>query len=96
MAQECNSKVSGMYDVCGARVAVKVDWSNLGALNEKKFKDIGFAVTKCAVPNIPYTPVPEWFKRNPKLVDEHGFQIQKVGNQKKHVILVVQTMIWRR
>ena len=54
---------------------VRVDWSTLGALNEKKFGCIGIAFTKCAVPDVPYIPVPDWFRRNPGLVDEHGTPI---------------------
>ena len=70
MAQGRNSKISGMYDVCGARVLVKVDWSSLGALNEKKFGGIGITFTKCTVPDFPYILVPEWFRENSKLVDD--------------------------
>jgi hypothetical protein len=32
-------------------------------------------VPKCAGPEISYTPVSEWFRKNPKLVDEHGTPI---------------------
>jgi hypothetical protein len=49
---------------------VRVDWSSLGALTEKKFGGIGIAFTKCTVPDIPYIPVPEWFRENSGLVDD--------------------------
>ena len=49
---------------------VRVDWSSLGPLNEKKFGGIGIAFTKCTVPDIPYIPVPEWFRENSRLVDD--------------------------
>jgi hypothetical protein len=49
---------------------VRVDWSSLGALNEKKFGGIGIAFTKCTVPDISYIPVPEWFRENSRLVDD--------------------------
>ena len=54
---------------------VRVDWSTLGALNAQKFGGIGTALTKCTVPDIPYTPVPEWFRTNPRLVDDPGAPI---------------------
>jgi hypothetical protein len=49
---------------------VRVDWSSLDALKEKKFGRIGIAYTKCTVLDIPYIPIPEWFRTNLKLVDE--------------------------
>ena len=49
---------------------VRVDWSSLGALNEKKFGGIGIAFTKCTVSDIPYIPVPEWFRKNSRLVGD--------------------------
>jgi hypothetical protein len=56
---------------------VRVDWSNLTALSERKFGGLGIAYTKCIVSDIPYTPVPEWFMKNPKLVDEPGGPISE-------------------
>jgi hypothetical protein len=47
-----------------------MDWSSLGALHGQKFGGIGIAFTKCIVLDIPYTPIPKWFKKNPRLVDE--------------------------
>jgi hypothetical protein len=38
---------------------VRVDWSNLATLSEKKFGGLGTAFTKCTISDIPYTPVPE-------------------------------------
>ena len=54
---------------------VRVDWSSLGALNEKKFGGIEIAFTKCTVPDIPYIPVPDWFKENSRLVDDHSTSV---------------------
>lgn len=62
---------------------VRVDWSSLGALHDQKFGGIGIAFTKCTVPDIPYTPVPEWFRKNPKLVDEPGAPIPEGREPKK-------------
>ena len=62
---------------------VRVDWSSLGALHGQKFGGIGIAFTKCTVPDIPYTPVPEWFRRNPRLVDEPGAPIPEGREPKK-------------
>jgi hypothetical protein len=62
---------------------VWVDWSSLGALHGQKFGGIGIAFTKCTVPDISYTPVPEWFRRNPRLVDEHGTPIPEGREPKK-------------
>ena len=56
---------------------VRMDWSSLGALKEKKFGGIRIAFIKYAVPDILYTLVPVWFRRNPKLVDEVGFLISE-------------------
>jgi hypothetical protein len=58
-----------------------VDWLSLGALKERKFGGIGEAYNKYTVPDIPYTPVPEWFKTNPKLVDEPGTPITEIPLQ---------------
>ena len=49
---------------------IRVDWSNMGALNEKKFGGIRIVFTKYTVPDIPYISVPEWFRRNFKLVED--------------------------
>ena len=68
--------------------AEHVDWSSLGALKDKKFGSVGIAFTKCAVPNIPYTPVPEWFRKNA--------QFQRVENQNNDVNVVEQTMTGSR
>jgi hypothetical protein len=62
---------------------VRVDWSSLGALHDQKFGGIGIAFTKCTVPDIPYTPVPDWFKKNPRLVDEPGVPIPDDREPKK-------------
>ena len=50
---------------------VKVNWSSLDALHGQKFGGIGVSLTKCTVSDFPYTSVPEWFRRNPGLVNEH-------------------------
>ena len=47
----------------------------MGALNEKKFGGIEIAFTKCTVPDIPYIPVPDWFKENSRLVDDHSTSV---------------------
>jgi hypothetical protein len=60
-----------------------VDWSSLGTLNEKKFGDIEIIFIKWTVRDIPYTPVPEWSRRNPKLVDEPGTLIPEGREPKK-------------
>jgi hypothetical protein len=68
---------------------VRVDWSSLGALHGQKFGVIGIAFTKCTVQDIPYTPVPEWIRRNPRLVNEHetlildGREPKKPRNHKR-------------
>jgi hypothetical protein len=62
---------------------VRVDLSSLGVLHGQKFGGIGIAFTKCTVPDIPYTPVPEWFKKNPRLVDEPGVPIPDDREPKK-------------
>jgi hypothetical protein len=63
---------------------VRVDWSNLAALSERKFGGLGIAYTKCTVPDIPYIPVPEWFRKNPKIVDEPGGPILE-GREPKRI-----------
>jgi len=62
---------------------VRVDWSSIAALQGLKFGGLGPAYTKCTVPDIPYTPVPEWFRKNPKLVDEPGTPIPEGRTPKK-------------
>ena len=62
---------------------VRVDWASLDALNAQKFGGIGFAFTKCTVSDISYTPVPEWFRRNPRLVDEPGTPMPEGREPKK-------------
>jgi hypothetical protein len=62
---------------------VRVDWSSLDALNEKKFGGIGIAFTKYTVPDIPYTPFLEWFRRNIKLVDEPGIPFSEDREPKR-------------
>jgi hypothetical protein len=62
---------------------VRVDWSRLAALSERKFGGLRIAYTKCTFLDILYTPVPEWFRRNPKLVDEFGFPIPEGREPKK-------------
>jgi len=47
------------------------------------FGGIGIAFTKCIVPDISYTPVPDWFRKNPKLVDESGMPIPDGREPKK-------------
>ena len=48
---------------------IRVDWSTMGALDAQKFGAIGVTFIKYKVPDIPHTPVPEWFRRNHGLVD---------------------------
>jgi hypothetical protein len=62
---------------------VRVDWSSLDALHSQKFGGIGITFTKCTVPVIPYTLVPEWFKKNPRLVDEPRVPISDAREPKK-------------
>ena len=62
---------------------VRVDWSSLIVLHGQKFGGIGIALTKCTVPDIPYTPVPEWFRKNHELVDEPGTPIPEGRTPKK-------------
>ena len=50
---------------------VRVDWSTLKSVN-KKIGQIGDALAMKKPVNIPYEPIPDWFRQNPKLVDEPG------------------------
>ena len=50
---------------------VRVDWSTLKSVN-KKIGQIGDALAMKKPTNIPYEPIPDWFRQNPKLVDEPG------------------------
>ena len=50
---------------------VRVDWSTLKSVN-KKIGQIGNALAIKKPVNIPYEPIPDWFRQNPKLVDEPG------------------------
>jgi hypothetical protein len=49
----------------------------------EKIWGLGIAFTKCTVPDISYTPVPEWFRNNPKLVDEPGGPISEGREPKR-------------
>ena len=60
-----------------------VDCSSLAALSKRPFGGIGPAFTKCIVPDIPYTTVSKWFRRNPRLVDELGTPIREGGTPKR-------------
>jgi hypothetical protein len=62
---------------------VMIAWSSLGDLHGHKFGDIGITFIKCTVSNIPYTPFPEWLKRNLRLVDESGTPIPDGREPKK-------------
>ncbi len=62
---------------------VRVDWSSLGVLNENKFGGIGIAFTKCTVPNIPYIPVPKWFRKNSRLIDDRSTPVPDGRKPKK-------------
>jgi len=55
----------------------------LGALHGQKFGGIGIAFTKCKVLYILYTPVPDWFRKNSRLVDEPGMPIPDGREPKK-------------
>ena len=48
---------------------VRVDWSTLKSIN-KKIGQIGDALSTKKLVDIPYEPIPNWFRQNPKLVDE--------------------------
>ena len=50
---------------------IRVDWSTLKSMN-KKIGQIGDALAIKKLMNIPYEPIPDWFRQNPKLVDEPG------------------------
>ena len=50
---------------------VRVDWSTLRFIN-KKIGQIGDALSTKKLVDIPYEPVPDWFRQNLKLVDELG------------------------
>ena len=83
MAQECNSVVCGVYDVCGARVASWSGLVNFGCSECSEIWAIRIAFTKCKFPDIPYTPVSEWFRMNLGLVDDPGTPIPKGREPKK-------------
>ena len=83
MAQECNYEVGGVYDICGARVASETRLVKSGCSAWSEIWGLGPAFTKCTVPDIPYTPVPEWFRKNPGLVDEPGTPILDGRTPKK-------------
>ena len=53
---------------------MRVDWSTLW---QDKFGSVGDALSKCQDVDIPYSPVPQWFRKNPKLVDELGCPLPK-------------------
>ena len=46
-----------------------MDWSTLKSVN-KKIGQIGDALAIKKPVNIPYEPIPDWFRQNPKLMDE--------------------------
>ena len=48
---------------------VRVDWSTLRSTN-KSIGQIRDALSKKKPLEIPYSPVPNWFRQNPMLVDE--------------------------
>ena len=50
---------------------VKVNWSTLKSIN-KNIRQIRDAMAKKKPVEIPYPLIPEWFRQNPKLVDELG------------------------
>ena len=50
---------------------VRVDWSTLKSIN-KKIGQIGDTLIIKKPVDIPYEPIPDWFRQNPKLLDEPG------------------------
>ena len=71
MAKEHDSEMCGFSDVRQAcpegksglvysKIREQEDWTNWRCLGNKKSV------------NIPYEPIPDWFRQNPKLVDEPG------------------------
>ena len=48
---------------------VRVDWSTLRSIN-KKIRQIRDALSTKKPVEIPYSPIPDWFRQNHKLVDE--------------------------
>ena len=48
---------------------IRVDWSTLKSIN-RKIGQIGDALSKKKPTDIPYEPIPDWFRQNPKFVDE--------------------------
>ena len=63
---------------------VRVDWSTLRFTN-KSIGRIEDAFSKKKPMEIPYSPVPDWFKQNPKLVDEPGnsLPLEKISKKPK-------------
>ena len=61
---------------------VRVDWSTLKSIN-KKIGQIGDALSIKKPVNIPYKPIPDWFRQNPKLVDEPGHPLPPYRTPKR-------------
>ena len=69
MAQECNSKVHSIYDVCKTCVENESGLVNSSA---GKFGFVGDALSKCQYVDIPYCLVLQCVRESLKLVDEPG------------------------
>ena len=71
MAKKYDSKVCGILMYVEHVLRVRVDWFTLRSIN-KKIGQIGDALSTKRPVIIPYSPVPDWFRQNPKLVDDLG------------------------
>ena len=63
---------------------MRVDWSTLW---QNKFGSVGDALLKCQDVDILCSPVPQWFRENPKLVDESGCPLPE-GREPKRPCLI--------
>ena len=64
-----------MYDECGARVANYSGLVKSGCSKREAIWGFRTRITKCTVPDIPLTIVPEWFRRTLRIMDEPGTPI---------------------
>ena len=62
MAKERDSKMCGVLMYAEHVLRVRVDWSTLKSVN-KKIGQIGDALAMKKPVNIPYEPIPNWFRR---------------------------------
>ena len=57
-----------------------MDWSTL---RWDRFGSIGDALSKCQGVDIPYSPLPQWFRKNLKLLDDPGCALPKGWEPKR-------------